>query len=109
MAGNWIDDTYKRAEIERREREDANRQQSKEFFDDMRDKANTERADMEELQRKTAQKIHHDNSVKRDEELNEAKQKAIEQVQSEYESKHGVSSDKTGGINQAWSDLLKGL
>lgn len=109
MTDNWLAETYKRAEIERKEREDANRQQSKEFFDGLKNKAESERAEMEELQRKTAQKIHHDNSVKRDKELNEAKQKAMQQVQSEYESKHGVSSDKTDGINQAWSNLLKGL
>ncbi|MDN5410937.1 MAG: hypothetical protein L0F95_00835 [Lactococcus sp.] len=47
--------------------------------------------------------------LKRDKEIESAKQKAMQQIESEYESKHGVSSDKTDGINQAWSNLLKGL
>ena len=42
-------------------------------------------------------------------EIETAKQKAMQQIESEYESKYGVSTDKTERTNQAWSNLLKDL
>ncbi len=109
FTGNWVTETYKRAEIERKEREETNRQQSKEYFDKMRDKANAEADEIKRLTKQVAERNYNENKLKRDKEIESAKQKAMQQIESEYESKHGVSSDKKDGINQAWSNLLKGL
>lgn len=107
--GNWVEDIRKGAEIERKEREEANKQRSKEAFDKMRDKANAERDEINGLMQQVAEINYNDNKLKRDKEIETAKQKAMRQVESEYESKYGVSTDKTERINQAWSNLLKGL
>ncbi|WP_394205200.1 hypothetical protein [Lactococcus chungangensis] len=107
--GNWIEDIRKGAEIERKEREETSRQQSKEAFDKMRDKANAERAEINGLMQQVAEMNYNDNMLKRDKEIETAKQNAMRQVESEYESKYGVSTDKTERTKQAWSDLLKGL
>ena len=107
--GNWVEDIRKGAEIERKEREEANKQRSKEAFDKMRDKANAERAEINGLMQQVAERNYNDNKLKRDKEIETAKQNAMRQVESEYESKYGVSTDKTERTNQAWSNLLKGL
>ena len=107
--GNWVEDIRKGAEIERKEREETSRQQSKEAFDKMRDKANAERAEINGLMQQVAEINYNDNKLKRDKEIETAKQNAMRQVESEYESKYGVSTDKTEQTNQAWSNLLKGL
>lgn len=107
--GNWVEDIRKGAEIERKEREEANKQRSKEAFDKMRDKANAERAEINGLMQQVAERNYNDNKLKRDKEIETAKQNAMRQVESEYESKYGVSTDKTERTKQAWSDLLKGL
>ena len=107
--GNWVEDIRKGAEIERNEREEANKQRSKEAFDKMRDKANAERAEINGLMQQVAERNYNDNKLKRDKEIETAKQNAMRQVESEYESKYGVSTDKTERTNQAWSNLLKGL
>ena len=107
--GNWVEDIRKGAEIERNEREEANKQRSKEAFDKMRDKANAERDEINGLMQQVAEINYNDNKLKRDKEIETAKQKAMRQVESEYESKYGVSTDKTEQTNQAWSNLLKGL
>ena len=107
--GNWVEDIRKGAEIERKEREEANKQRSKEAFDKMRDKKNAERAEIYGLMKQVAERNYNDNKLKRDKEIETAKQNAMRQVESEYESKYGVSTDKTERTNQAWSNLLKGL
>ena len=107
--GNWVEDIRKGAEIERNEREEANKQRSKEAFDKMRDKKNAELAEINGLMKQVAERNYNDNKLKRDKEIETAKQKAMQQIASEYESKHGVSTDKTERTNQAWSNLLKGL
>ncbi|MFZ2609209.1 MAG: hypothetical protein WAX16_07885 [Lactococcus raffinolactis] len=107
--GNWVEDIRKGAEIERKEREEANKQRSKEAFDKMRDKANAERDEINGLMKQVAEINYNDNKLKRDKEIETAKQNAMRQVESEYESKYGVSTDKTEQTNQAWSNLLKGL
>ncbi|WP_314085720.1 hypothetical protein [Pseudolactococcus chungangensis] len=109
MTGNWIDELKQSTDKERKEREEINRQRSKEFFDKMRVKANAERDEMNGLMKQVAERNYNDNKLKRDKEIETAKQKAMRQVQSEYESKHGVNTDKTNGINQAWSNLIKDL
>lgn len=75
----------------------------------MRDKANAERDEINGLMQQVAEINYNDNKLKRDKEIETAKQKAMRQVESEYESKYGVSTDKTERTKQAWSDLLKGL
>ena len=107
--GNWVEDIRKGAEIERKEREETSRQRNKETFDKMRDKANAERAEINGLMQQVAEINYNDNKLKRDKEIETAKQNAMRQVESEYESKYGVSTDKTEQTNQAWSNLLKGL
>ena len=107
--GNWVEDIRKGAEIERNEREEANKQRSKEAFDKMRDKKNAELAEINGLMKQVAERNYNDNKLKRDKEIETAKQKAMQQIESEFESKHGVDTDKTERTNQAWSNLLKGL
>ena len=107
--GNWVEDIRKGAEIERKEREEANKQRSKEAFDKMRDKANAERDELNGLMKQVAEINYNDSKLKRDKEIETAKQKAMQQIESDYESKYGVSTDKTERTNQAWSNLLKGL
>ena len=107
--GNWVEDIRKGAEIERNEREEANKQRSKEAFDKMRDKKNSELAEINGLMKQVAERNYNDNKLKRDKEIETAKQKAMQQIESEYESKYGVSTDKTERTNQAWSNLLKDL
>ena len=107
--GNWVEDIRKGAEIERKEREETSRQRSKEAFDKMRDKANAKRDEMNGLMKQVAERNYNDNKLKRDKEIKVAKQKAMQQIESEYESKYGVNTDKTERTNQAWSNLLKGL
>ena len=107
--GNWVEDIRKGAEIERNEREEANKQRNKEAFDKMRDKKDAESAEINGLMKQVAERNYNDNKLKRDKEIETAKQNAMRQVESEYESKYGVSTDKTERTNQAWSNLLKGL
>ncbi|WP_260341493.1 hypothetical protein, partial [Lactococcus cremoris] len=107
--GNWVEDIRKGAEIERKEREETSRQRSKEAFDKMRDKANAKRDEMNGLMKQVAERNYNDNKLKRDKEIETAKQKAMQQIESEYESKHGVDTDKTERTKQALSNLLKGL
>ncbi|MCT3108275.1 hypothetical protein EFO15_06345 [Lactococcus lactis] len=107
--GNWVEDIRKGAEIERKEREETSRQRSKEAFDKMRDKANAERDEINGLMKQVAERNYNDNKLKRDKEIETAKQKAMQQIESEYESKHGVDTDKTERTKQALSNLLKGL
>ena len=107
--GNWVEDIRKGAEIERKEIDETSRQRTKEAFDKMRDKANAERAEINGLMQQVAEINYNDNKLKRDKEIETAKQNAMRQVESEYESKYGVSTNKTEQTNQAWSNLLKGL
>uniref|UniRef100_UPI0024A6DE0F hypothetical protein n=1 Tax=Lactococcus lactis subsp. cremoris TaxID=1359 RepID=UPI0024A6DE0F len=107
--GNWVEDIRKGAEIERKEREETSRQRSKEAFDKMRDKANAERDEMNGLMKQVAERNYNDNKLKRDKEIKVAKQKAMQQIESEYESKYGVNTGKTERTKQALSNLLKGL
>ncbi|MGX7048314.1 phage protein [Lactococcus piscium] len=109
FTGNWVTETYKRAETERKEREEANKQQSKEFFDKMRDKANAEADEIKRLTKQVAEMNYNESKLKREKEIESAKQKAMQQIESEYERKYGINSDKTNGIDQAWSNLLKDL
>ncbi len=105
--GNWVEDIRKGAEIERKEREETSRQRSKEAFDKMRDKANAERDEINGLMKQVAERNYNDNKLKRDKEIETAKQKAMQQIESEYESKHGVDTDKTERTKQALSKLTK--
>ena len=105
--GNWVEDIRKGAEIERKEREETSRQRSKEAFDKMRDKANAERDEINGLMKQVAERNYNDNKLKRDKEIKVAKQKAMQQIESEYESKYGVNTDKTERTKQALSNLLK--
>ena len=107
--GNWVEDIRKGAEIERKEIDETSRQRTKEAFDKMRDKANSERDELNGLMKQVAEINYNDNKLKRDKEIETAKQKAMQQIESEFESTHGVSTDKTERTNQAWSNLLKGL
>jgi hypothetical protein len=81
----------------------------KKAFDKMRDKKNAERDEINGLMQQVAERNYNDNKLKRDKEIETAKQKAMQQIASEYESKHGVDTDKTEQTKQAWSNLLKGL
>ena len=107
--GNWVEDIRKGTEIERKEREETSRQRNKEAFDKMKDKANAERDEINGLMKQVAERNYNDNKLKRDKEIETAKQKAMQQIESEYESKHGVDTDKTERTKQALSNLLKGL
>ena len=55
MTGNWIDELKQSTDKERKEREEINRQRSKEFFDKMRVKANAERDEMNGLMKQVNQ------------------------------------------------------
>ena len=107
--GNWVEDIRKGAEIERKEIDETSRQRSKEAFDKMRDKANAERDEINGLMKQVAEINYNDNKLKRDKEIETAKQKAMQQIESEFESKHGVDTEETQRTKQAWSNLLKGL
>ncbi|MGL4342058.1 MAG: hypothetical protein ACRCSZ_06585, partial [Lactococcus lactis] len=107
--GNWVEDIRKGAEIERKEIDETSRQRSKEAFDKMRDKANAKRDEMNGLMKQVAERNYNDSKLKRDKEIKVAKQKAMQQIESEYESKYGVDTDKTERTKHALSNLLKGL
>ena len=96
--GNWVEDIRKGAEIERKEIDETSRQRSKEAFDKING-----------LMKQVAERNYNDSKLKRDKEIKVAKQKAMQQIESEYESKYGVDTDKTERTKQAWSNLLKGL
>ena len=107
--GNWVGDIRKGAERERKEREETSRQRSKEAFDQMREKGNAKRDENNVLKKQVAERNYNDQKLTRHKEIKAVKQKAMQQIEPEYESKHGVDTDKTVRTNQALSNLLKGL
>lgn len=109
LTGNWVTDTYIGAEKERREREEASRQQSKEFFDRLKQKAEAERAEISNLMNKVAERNYKESKSKRDKDIELAKEQAMKKIEDEYESKHGVRSDKTQQLDDAYHSLTKSL
>ena len=97
------------AEIERKEREEKSRQRRKGAFEKMREKVNAESDEINGMMKQVAERKYNDNKLKRDKEIETAKQKAMRQIESEYDNKHGVDTDKTERTKQALSNLLKGL
>lgn len=73
----------------------------------MRDKKNAEINGL--MQQQVAERNYNDNKLKRDKEIETAKQKAMQQIASEYESKYGVSTDKTEQPDKHGATYLKGL
>lgn len=109
LTGNWVTDTCIGAEKERREREEASRQQSKEYFDRLKQKAEAERAEISNLMNKVAERNYKESKSKREKDIELAKEQAMKKIEAEYESKHGVRSDKTQRLDDAYHSLAKSL
>lgn len=103
----YLDLGLLQAKADEKKRERVEKQ--KKYFDNVRQKSLKKYSEDQELFAKALQQMKEDNRTKKENEIAKAKAEAVNRINEEVERKHGVKSDKTKRLDNAWRDTLKNL